>query len=223
MQILDLCQAKKSAQNLMQKIGAISLVGIALAVSILLTLATTTSSTLAQSPTETVPQQALGINLDSLRMEAEHMLLPAPVPVMQVAMLDGPQYQRAGLYESSPREAIGPSLIDRVFINGKPIASNGQRETAIELVMAETGKSREEARLIINRWIKSYRAAHLAFEQNKQALKAAAKAKAKTAAAARRKQWLLAFLGFLLASAGVLLAVGLFTRRSTLLGRSVAA
>lgn len=148
-----------------------------------------------------------GIDLSSIRQEAETLLWQTGQPALQPGSLQA-QAQQAGDQAQGQAQAAAQNpqgaemnletLMSNLFRQGQDTVAAADREAAVNVVVARTGKPRPEAEQIVDRWINTFQTA------KKKAKEAAALAKQKAreigeeAASGLSKAALLAFVGLLL-------------------------
>ena len=148
-----------------------------------------------------------GINLGDLQNEAEEILRQTGKPALQPDALER-QAKRAGNAvenaadnaASNPQGAneTGQSLINRLFGQGEKIAGAADRDAAVNVIMARTGKSRQEAEQTVDGWTKTYEQAKAKFEQTKTEAAQKAREAADATANAASKAAIYTFLGLML-------------------------
>ncbi len=126
-------------------------------------------------------EQATGMDLDNidltdLRREANELLRQTGKAELQPGALKqqanqatSAAKQAAGAAASNPQGAdeSGESLINRLFGQGGSVANAADRDAAINVIMARTGKSRAEAEQTVDSWTKTYEQARAKLEQTK--------------------------------------------------------
>ena len=98
-------------------------------------------------------------------------------------------------------------MINKLFSQGKDTLSAVDRDAAINVIVARTGKSREEAGQIVDKWQATYQDARKKLEQAIQKSKEAADAAAKAATQAGLLGALAMVLGAVVAAVGGMSAV----------------
>jgi hypothetical protein len=144
------------------------------------------------------------IDFTSLRNEAETLLRQTGKPQLQPNALErqardaGSAVKDAG--ENVARNPQGADtaalgLINSIFRQGEKTVKTVDREAAINVIVARTGNSREEAGKIADRWIQTYEQALVTFERKKEELKQTTDQAVEATATALSKASLLAFFG----------------------------
>jgi len=154
-----------------------------------------------------------GIDLSNLQGQADELLRQTGKPQLQPEKLQS-QAENAvsqNTAQNTPanptdQNASGSDLINKLFSQGKDTLSAVDRDAAINVIVARTGKSREEAGQIVDKWQATYQDARkkleLAKEQAIQKSKEAADAAAKAATQAGLLGALAMVLGAVVAAVG---------------------
>lgn len=154
--------------------------------------------------------QDQGIDLTSLKQEAKTLLRQTgkaglqPKALSKQANAAGNQATNtAGNIAENPQQADNEvdALIDRLANRGKGVTSEADKEAAVNVVVARTGKSRAEASQIVDNWIAASKQAGAKLEQTKQQAEAKARDIADKAAKAASTAAILTFISLLLGAA----------------------
>lgn len=117
-----------------------------------------------------------GINWDSIKQDARTMLRQTGKPELKPEALEGKAKEAkedardtAGSAAEDPQAADREldSLLDRLFNRGSEVANAADREAVVNVVAARTGKGKEEAAKIVDRWEQTYQQAREQFEEAK--------------------------------------------------------
>lgn len=121
--------------------------------------------------------QDQGIDLTSLKQEATTLLRQTGKSALQPDALSK-QVDAAGDKVSNSAGNVGTNpqqadnkisgLIDRLVNNGKGVASEVDKEAVVNVIVARTGKSKEEASQIADKWVATSKQAAAKWEQVKQ-------------------------------------------------------
>ena len=151
--------------------------------------------------------QQNGIDLSDLRGEVDQLLRDTGKPGLQPNALENKadravnQAQNAaGRAASNPQAAdqTADNVMDQFVKQGKGVASQFDREAAINVIVNRTGKSRAEAGQIVDNWSKTYQQAQAKFEQAKKDAEVKARRIADDAASAASKAAIFGFFGLVL-------------------------
>ncbi len=174
---------------------------------------------------------AKDINLDNLKQEAELLLRQTgkgdlkPENLKRQAGQAGDQLEgAAGNAAENPQgadQSMG-SVIDKLFGQGKDVVEEVDREAAINVVAARTGKSREEAGQVVDNWIATYQKTRTQFQQKKQQAEAKARQVGDQAAQATSKAGIWGFIGLLIAGAAATFGARLATPKDVLVNAPMA-
>ncbi|HET9378730.1 MAG TPA: hypothetical protein VFO40_27410 [Chthoniobacterales bacterium] len=160
-----------------------------------------------------------GIDLSNLQAQADELLRQTGKPQLQPENLQSQAKNTVSqnTAQNTPtnptdQNAAGASdLINKLFSQGKDTLTAVDRDAAINVIVARTGKSREEAGQIVDKWQATYQDARnkleLAKEQAIQKSKEAADAAAKAATQAGLLGALAMVLGAVVAAVGGMSAV----------------
>jgi NADH dehydrogenase/NADH:ubiquinone oxidoreductase subunit G len=173
-----------------------------------------------------------GIDLSNLQAQADELLRQTGKPQLQPENLQSQAQntlnqnaaQNTAAKHTDPN-ASGSDLINKLFSQGRNTLSAVDRDAAINVIVARTGKSREEAGQIVDKWQATYQEAanklELAKEQAFQKSKEAADAAAKAATQAGLLGALAMLLGAAVAAVGGMAAVpGVVTVNRTVVRHS---
>ena len=154
--------------------------------------------------------QNQGIDLTYLKREAKTLLRQTGKSALQPKALSkqvdavGDQVSNtAADISENPQQADNEvdGMIDRLLKNGKGVASEVDKEAAVNVIVAKTGKSRAEANQIADNWIATSKQAAAKFEQTKQQAEAKARDMADKAAKAASTAAILTFISLILGAA----------------------
>jgi hypothetical protein len=159
-----------------------------------------------------------GIDLSNLQAQADELLRQTGKPQLQPENLQSQAKNAVNQStaqntpaNSTDQNASGSDLINKLFSQGKDTLSAVDRDAAINVIVARTGKSREEAGQIVDKWQATYQDAskklELTKEQAIQKSKEAADAAAKAATQAGLLGALAMVLGAVVAAVGGMSAV----------------
>lgn len=148
-----------------------------------------------------------GIDLSSLKQEAKTLLRQTGKSELQPKALSK-QADAAGNAVSNSAGDMGANpqqsdneidgLIDRLSNKGKGVASEVDKEAAVNVIVARTGKSRAEATQIADNWIATSKQAAAKWEQAKQEAEAKTRDVADKAAKAASTAAILTFISLAL-------------------------
>jgi hypothetical protein len=148
-----------------------------------------------------------GIDLSSLKQEALTLLRQTGKSGLQPKALSK-QVDDAGTQVSStandaasnPQQADDEvsGLIDRLVNQGKGVTSQVDKDAVVNVIVARTGKSREEASQIADNWVATSKQAAAKWEQTKQEAEAKARDVADKAAKAASTAAILTFVSLAL-------------------------
>jgi ElaB/YqjD/DUF883 family membrane-anchored ribosome-binding protein len=156
-----------------------------------------------------------GIDLSNLQAQADELLRQTGKPQLQPENLQSQAKntvsQNTPTNPTDQNAASASDLINKLFSQGKDTLTAVDRDAAINVIAARTGKSREEAGQIVDKWQATYQDARnkleLAKEQAIQKSKEAADAAAKAATQAGLLGALAMVLGAVVAAVGGMSAV----------------
>ncbi|MDQ3623622.1 MAG: hypothetical protein M3463_14225 [Verrucomicrobiota bacterium] len=160
-----------------------------------------------------------GINLASIRQEAETLLRQTGKPELQPESLQA-QAQQAGQQAQTgaqtaaenPQQA-DDTLLKNLFREGRDTVDAADRDAAVNVVVERTGKPRAEAEQIVDRWIASYQSAREKLKQTGQQVEETARDVGEKAASGLSKAALMAFFGLLLSAGAAAFGGNLATPR----------
>jgi ElaB/YqjD/DUF883 family membrane-anchored ribosome-binding protein len=156
-----------------------------------------------------------GIDLSNLQAQANELLRQTGKPQLQPENLQSQAKnavnQNTPANPADQNAASASDLINKLFSQGKDTLTAVDRDAAINVIVARTGKSREEAGQIVDKWQATYQEAKNKLEQAKeqaiQKSKEAADAAAKAATQAGLLGALAMVLGAVVAAVGGMSAV----------------
>lgn len=128
--------------------------------------------------------QNQGINLDNIKQEAKTLLRQTGKPALQPdALANQANAVTANAKGAASDAAANPQqvdeqindLFDNIQKRGDNVASQADKQAMVNVIVARTGKSQQEASQIADNWIATYNKAAAQWQQTKQ--EAAAKAK----------------------------------------------
>lgn len=117
-----------------------------------------------------------GVNWDSIKEDARSMLRQTGKPELQPETLEGKAKEAkedakdtAASAAENPQESDRElnTLLDRLFNRGSEAVNAADREALVNVVAARTGKSKEEAAKIVDRWEQTYQQAREQFDKAK--------------------------------------------------------
>lgn len=199
----------------------------------------TTASLVGQGVSAVAPEaaqaikqqaQASGIDLNDIKSEARQLLAQTgkeelqPENLKQRAKQSGEYLESASGNAAENPQAAGQSMdqaIERLFGEGKDVVSEVDRDAAINVVMARTGKSRAEASKVVDNWISTYQKTKAQVGETTQQAKQKALQVSDKAAEATSKAGIYGFLGLLLAGAAAFFGARVATPHTALAGGRV--
>ncbi|WP_422923770.1 hypothetical protein [Singulisphaera sp. PoT] len=134
-----------------------------------------------------------GIDLSSIKEDARTMLRQTGKPALQPEAIEGKAKEArddaratAGTAATDPQAADQElnGLLDRLYNRSTEVANAADREAAVNVIVARTGKSKEEAGQVVDRWEKTYQQAKEQLAKTKE--RAAQKAREAGDVAARK-------------------------------------
>jgi hypothetical protein len=147
-----------------------------------------------------------GINMETIRQEAEQILRETGKPELQPENLERRASEfgdtartQAGEFAQDPQrtgDAPG-NIIDRLFAEGEEVIEAADREAAVNVVMRRTGKSRAESEQIVDNWIATYHSAREDFDTLRVRAEHQVRETGEAIASAASKASLFAFFGLL--------------------------
>lgn len=170
-----------------------------------------------------------GITLDSMKAQVQKLLAQTGNPALQPGAIAGQASAAAGQLTSAAAGASGrapaddvQSALQKIIAAGKSTVDQADRESVVNVVMARTGVTRQEAEQRTDAWIQQYQEARAQFDQKKAQAEAKAREVADATARASSKAALggaLALvLGAVAAAVGGLMAAR--RREVAVLGRA---
>lgn len=199
----------------------------------------TTASLIGQGVSAVAPEaaqaikeqaQASNINLQDIKKEAQQLLAQTgkeelqPENLKQRAKQSGEYLEGASGNAAENPQAAGQTMdqaIDNLFKEGKDVVSEVDRDAAINVVVARTGKSREEAAKVVDNWITTYQNTKAQVSQTAQQAKQKALQVSDQAAEATSKAGIYGFFGLLLAGAAAFFGARIATPHNALVGGTV--
>ena len=155
-----------------------------------------------------------GIDLSNLQAQADELLRQTGKPQLQPENLQSQAKNTVSqnTAQNTPtnptdQNASASDLINKLFSQGKDTLTAVDRDAAINVIVARTGKSREEAGQIVDKWQATYQDARNKLEQAIQKSKEGADAAAKAATQAGLLGALAMALGAMVAAVGGMAAV----------------
>jgi hypothetical protein len=117
--------------------------------------------------------EARGIDMETIRQEAEQILRETGKPELQPENLErradrmgDTLRQQTGDIAQDPQttgETAG-NILDRLFAEGQEVIDAADRDAAVNVVMRRTGQSRAEAERTVDNWIATYHDARQQFD-----------------------------------------------------------
>jgi ElaB/YqjD/DUF883 family membrane-anchored ribosome-binding protein len=151
-----------------------------------------------------------GIDLSNLQAQANELLRQTGKPQLQPENLQSQAKnavnQNTPANPTDQNAASASDLINKLFSQGKDTLTAVDRDAAINVIVARTGKSREEAGQIVDKWQATYQEAKSKLEQAKEQAIQKSKEAADAAANAATQAGLLGALAMVLGA--VVAAVG---------------
>jgi hypothetical protein len=151
-----------------------------------------------------------GIDLSNLQAQANELLRQTGKPQLQPENLQSQAKnavnQNTPANPADQNAASASDLINKLFSQGKDTLTAVDRDAAINVIVARTGKSREEAGQIVDKWQATYQEAKSKLEQAKEQAIQKSKEAADAAANAATQAGLLGALAMVLGA--VVAAVG---------------
>lgn len=142
-----------------------------------------------------------GISVDSLMAQARQLLQQTGKPALQPQSLEN-QAQTATDQLTSEQSTQSPedmqSVVQRIIKQGEATVSQADRDALINVVVARTGLSREEAQARVDNWAQGYEKARAEFQQKKAEAEQKAREVADAAAKASSQASLAAVVALLL-------------------------
>ncbi|MET0936036.1 MAG: hypothetical protein ABWX83_08600 [Luteibacter sp.] len=138
--------------------------------------------------------QANGITMDSLKGQAQQLLAQTGKPALQPDAIKQQANSAANQMNNATQQGNGEdvqAVAQRIISSGTDTVQQADRQALVNVVMARTGVSQQEAEQRVDTWITQYQQAMAKIEQ----AKAQAEAKAREAADAAAKAAAKASLG----------------------------
>lgn len=145
----------------------------------------------AKTATEQVTKN--GIDLSDLKNEASTILRQTGKPELNPNRLSKKAEQGAENAAQNPQNA--DNIIDQLFGDA---SKSVDKQAVVNVIMARTGKSREEANRIADNWIQTYQNSKQKFEQLKKDAELQARKTGDAVAAAMSKAAIFSFIGLVL-------------------------
>lgn len=174
--------------------------------------------------------QERGIDLNSIKKEARQLLAQTGKEELQTENLKK-EAKEAGQYleGASGNAAANPQnagqtidqAIDQLFGQGKEVVSAVDRDAAINVVAARTGKSQAEATQVVDNWIATYEKTRTQVAQTTQEAKAKALQVSDQAAEATSKAGIYGFFGLLIAGAAAAFGARLATPKDVMVAGGI--
>lgn len=151
--------------------------------------------------------QQSDIDLTSIKQEAKLLLQQTgkaelqPEALEQQAKSAANEAKQEGQSAAANPQSVDESadnLVNELFAKGGDIAEEVDREAVVNVIVARTGKSREEAGKVADNWIATFQSSKAKFEQTKEQIAAKAEKSADDVASAMSKAGFFAFLGLVL-------------------------
>lgn len=168
---------------------------------------------------------ASGISLDSLKAQAQELLAQTGKPALQPGAVAGQASAAAGQLSDAAASAGSTgnapvadlqSTLQKIITSGKATIEQADRDAVVNVVMARTGATKEEAEQRTDAWIKQYQDARAQFDQKKAEAETKARQVADDAASATSKGALGAAVALLLGAVAAALG-GMIARRPAVL------
>ena len=149
------------------------------------------------------------IGLEDVRREALQILRQTRAPELQPENVRDRAQETIGQLQTSASQAArapatadeeAGTLIERVLRQARETVDAADRDALVNVVMARTGQSREQAQQTVQNWIDEYQAARTRVEQAAERTAAQARETADRAAEAMSRAALWTFVGLLLAA-----------------------
>lgn len=154
--------------------------------------------------------QEHGIDTSSLKGEMENLLRQTGKPELQPENLQNQANQAAQEAQNQTAQAAAnpqaadanaDSLIRNLFREGQETVAAADRDAAVNVVVARTGKPRPEAEQIVDRWISTWQTTRQKAQETAAQAKEKAKEVGEKAASGLSKASLMAFFGLVLGAA----------------------
>mgnify|MGYP000988866780 CR=1 FL=1 len=151
-----------------------------------------------------------GINLNSLKADAEKLLRQTGKPELQPENLSKDANQAknmaentAGRVGNNPQQSDEQleSLWEKLRKQGDGVVSEVDKEAMVNVIMARTGKSRAEATVVADNWIATYKETAAKWQQTKKEAEVKAREVAEKAAHTASKAAIIGFFALLFGAA----------------------
>ena len=178
----------------------------------------------AAGPAATLAKDELaanGITMDSLKAQAKELLVQTGKPALQADSVAAQASAAAGQIGSGVANAGATgnepaadlqSTLQKIIAGGKATIDQADRTAVVNVVMARTGVTREQAEQRADAWIKQYQDTRVAFEKRKAEAELKARQVADDTASATSKGALGAAVALLLGAVAAALG-GMVARR----------
>jgi uncharacterized protein YjbJ (UPF0337 family) len=166
-----------------------------------------------------------GVDLSNLQGEADKLLRQTGKPELQPENLErqaqGAASQAQGAAQNAARNPnaaneTGSDLINKLFGQSKGTLSAVDRDAAINVIVARTGKSRDEAGQIVDNWQNSFKQAQAKIQETTDQAKEKAREAAQASAQAASRGGLVGSLALVLGAAAAALGGRLGTAGNVL-------
>ena len=137
-----------------------------------------------------------GINLRSLKQDASNLLRQTGKQELQPKELNQDSKEVGNEIKNADKPM--DEVIDDIFNKGKAKVSEIDREAAINVIVARTGKTEGEANQVVDNWINNYKQMQEKVEQVKQEAEAKARQVADDSAKAVSKAAFVTFISLLI-------------------------
>lgn len=148
-----------------------------------------------------------GISLDGMKEQVQKLLAQTGNPALQPGAIASQASAAAGQLTSAGTGSTGNApvadlqgAIQKIIASGRNTVDQADRESVVNVVMAQAGVDRPEAERRTDAWIKQYQDARAQFEQKKTEAEAKARQVADDAASASSKAALGAVLALVLSA-----------------------
>ncbi|MFD2513679.1 hypothetical protein ACFSRY_07360 [Pontibacter locisalis] len=151
--------------------------------------------------------ESSGVDFQTIKQEARQILQQTGKPELQPENIEQEARQAGNAVQNQAGEAAADpqsagstfdEVMNRLYGQGSDIASAADKEAAVNVVMARTGKSREEATEVVNSWISTYEQAKTQFKETRAQIGQRAQQIGGSVADAVSKAAIYAFFGLLL-------------------------
>lgn len=151
-----------------------------------------------------------GVDLGTLKQDARDLLRDTGKPELQPENMRQQGSVAGNNAQKSMKQAaenpgqagdIADSLVDRLFNRGQNIASAADRDAVVNVIMKRTGKSREEANQIVDRWENTFNQVKVKADSLKQEAGQKARVVGNDVASAISKASIFGFIGLVLSAA----------------------